>query len=191
MKVFCFALLILVVISIGCSKSKYERMVETELAKEGKVDSLFLGLKFGMTMEEFFEHCWDLNKQGIITDGRGNTAAQYKLSELSHHAFMDFYPEFYEEKIYKMPVEFRYNGWAPWNKHLSSDSLLMDVKQLMIKWYGGEFLGMQKPDGSTFFVKVDGNRRILIYIYDRRIVKVVFTDLLTERKLMNENGFFD
>ncbi len=77
-----------------------------------------------------------------------------------------------------MPVTFQYTGWAPWNKQLSSDSLTLDVVSLFEKWYGGKFLKMQHPDGYTFFVNVDGNRRIVVQPYNDHVVKATFTDML-------------
>jgi hypothetical protein len=71
--------------------AKYERLVKKELAKGVREDSLFLGIKFGMTSKEFYAHCWELNKKGLVTDGNGNTAVLYKLpKELSHPDFHEF-----------------------------------------------------------------------------------------------------
>ena len=55
----------------------------------------------------------------------------YKVdSGLKYPASMNFYPDFYENKICKMRVDFQYDGWAPWNKNLYADSLLPDVVNL-------------------------------------------------------------
>ena len=39
-------------------------------------DSLFLGLKFGITMDEFFEQCRKLNKQGLVQEGSKNMSVE-------------------------------------------------------------------------------------------------------------------
>ncbi|HYC86631.1 MAG TPA: hypothetical protein VEB86_15470, partial [Chryseosolibacter sp.] len=127
---------ILVIISVvACRQSEYRRMVDEELAKNVRYDSLFLNLQFGTTRNDFYSTCWKLNKQGLIREGPGNLSVQYELDsgELEHDGYMWFYPEFTadKEQIYLMPVEFAYKGWAPWNKHLSADSLLPDVKKLL------------------------------------------------------------
>ena len=76
-----------------------------------------------MTSKEFYAHCWELNKQGVITDGLNNTSVLYKLdSVLEYPASMFFYPDFYDNKISKMKVSFKYDSWAPWNRKLFSDS---------------------------------------------------------------------
>ena len=81
-------------------------------------------------------------------------------------------------------VTFQYDGWAPWNKHLFSDSLLQDVLQLYKKWYskGNSFIEMKEPGKSTIYVKVDGNRRIVIGKKDDMVVKANYTNLITEQK---------
>src|SRR5664280_2349497 len=48
----------------------------------------------------------------------------------------DFYPNFNQGKIFEMPVTFKYKGWAPWNKALSSDNLQNAVQKWYEKVYG-------------------------------------------------------
>jgi hypothetical protein len=127
-----------------------------------------------------------MNKKGLFVDGNGNTSVSYKLvnNELKHPAEMNFYPEFIHGKINKMWVKFQYAGWAPWNKELGSDNLLPDVVRLYQKWYpgGNPFLTITDAKKGTIYVKVDGNRRIIIGRYDDVQVKVDYTDLNTEIK---------
>lgn len=173
----------------GCKQSpykEYESLVKAGLASNHRVDSMFLGMRFGMTSREFYMHCWDLNKKGLFTDGESNTAVLYKLKEgLNYPASMNFYPDFIDGRISRMGVSFRYEGWAPWNKHMVSDSLREDVLQLMKKWYptGNPFIRMDDKERGTIYVKVDGNRRIIIGKYDETYVKAVYTDLSVENEL--------
>jgi hypothetical protein len=164
----------------------YKKLVKQETESGKRVDSLFFGIRFGMTSKEFYAHCWELNKKGIFTDGLNNMAVLYKLnhSELKHEASMNFYPEFYENKIYKMPVTFQYVSWAPWNKNLFADSLKDEVLQLYKKWYpgGNDFLKMDDEEKGTIYIKVDGNRRITIGRYNDLQVKVDYTDLSVKQK---------
>src|ERR1043165_7156382 len=113
-------LLILTVFISVCSciqtADPYSKLAKEEMGKGIRVDSLFLGIRFGMTRKDFFGYCWELNKKGIITDGTSNTIVLYKMdSGLRYPASMNFYPDFYENRIYHMRVSFQYNGWAPWN----------------------------------------------------------------------------
>ena len=168
------------------SINQYNRLVKSELASNKRVDSIFFDIKFGMTGKEFFAYCWEMNKKGLFTDGQSNTTVLYRLNhnELKYPASMNFYPEMDKNQINKMMVTFQYDGWAPWNKHLFSDSLLLDVLQLYKKWYskGNSFIEIKEPGKSTIYVKVDGNRRIVIGKKDDMVVKADYTDLFTEQK---------
>ena len=168
------------------SKKTYPELVKQELGKGVREDSVFLGIYLGMSSKDFFGHCWELNKKGIIRDGSNNSMVLYKMdSGLKYPAEMNFYPDFYENKIAKMRVHYQYDGWAPWNKQLFSDSLLPEVVNLYKKWYpkGNEFITLTDSTKGTIYVKVDGNRRITIGKYNEMMVKVDFTDLLIEEKL--------
>lgn len=178
--------LMVAICSCGEKTKSYKELVEQEKASGKKVDSLFMGFYFGMTSKDFYGYCWELNKKGIIRDGNNNTMVLYKMDTgLNHPAEMNFYPDFYENKIAKMRVEYSYDGWAPWNKNLYADSLIPQVLKLYERWYpdGNKFIRITNPDKGTIYVKVDGNRRITIGAFNDRIVKVDFSDLNIEDKL--------
>ena len=177
---------VLLLITFGCThKSEYRKIVDRELAKDIRVDSLFMGLEFGMTRKEFFAHCWELNKQGLFRDGPGNATVEYEINDLKYPAYVHFYPDFYEGKISEIPVKFKYKAWAPWNKHLFADSLLMDVLELYKQRYGDGFIKVTHPERGTLFVKVDGNRRIIIAKTDDISVTVLYSDLSVEEDRNN------
>lgn len=179
--VFCLAGAALLA---SCSpKSDYHKKVEMELASGKRVDSLFLGVKFGMTSKEFYSHCWELNKQGVVRQGNTNTTVLYELEEgFKGKVFMDFYPKFQGDSIAEMPVSFMYESWAIWNKQFHADSLQPEVLSLFKKWYGDDFMEIKHPEKGTAYVKVDGNRRITIYLQDEMRVGVLFTDLLAKKE---------
>lgn len=173
----------LLLLSIGISvvitsceqKTEYQRRVETELSKNTRVDSLFLGYHFGMSTQEFFDYSWDLNKREIVT---GQTAVTYKIENLKSPALMSFYPQFKDNKIYKMPVQVEYQGWAPWNRGLFSDSLMVDLVELYEEKYNGDFFKTVHPESKKeAYMDIQGNRRISIFEHDDRIVNVEFLDL--------------
>ncbi len=164
----------------GCTPGKtYERRLKRELASGIRYDSLFMGLSFGMTQKEFYEHCWDMNKDSIIKQGSANMSVQYDLNEeLEHPATMNFYPKFDSGKIVEMPVRFIYNGWAPWTKELSASNLALDVKNWYEDIYGKGFITVTHPMNGDAYTKIDGNRRITIYVENDLYVWARFTDML-------------
>jgi len=187
MKIGVAALFALLIIT-GCTNDnfiRYKNLVAEESASGKHVDSLFMGIYLGMTSKDFYVHCWQLNKAGLFTDGQNNYAVLYQLKngELKHKASINFYPEFKNDKIYKMQATFNYDAWAPWNKDMMADSLQQDVLKLFAKWYpgGNSFLPIEDKERGIIYVKVDGNRRIIIGKYNDMRVKVDYTDLLTEQ----------
>ena len=167
----------------GCSpRAKYERRLKHELASGVRYDSLFLGLYFGMPEKIFYGHCWNLNHKGLIKQGETNTTAEFQLKdELKYEALMDFYPKFNQGKISEMPVSFKYKGWVPWNKKLSSDKLQIAVQKWYEKTYGKGFIKVKHPLHGTAYVKIDGNRRITIFKENDLRVWAVFTDMTVKK----------
>ena len=99
---------------------------------------------------------------------------------------MDFYPNFYKNKVFQMPVEFQYIGWSPGIQSVSYDSLELDVLNQIKAWYGPDVMKVEKSPGHHAWVWVHGNRRILLTKMNDQTAKVVFTDLLVEAE-MQEN----
>lgn len=179
---YSVSILIIPFIIAGCMKSEYDRLEEREMASQVRYDSIFLGLHFGMPRKDFFTSCWEMNKQGLIIQGPGNLSVEYELDtpQVKSKVFMRFYPKFTpEDVIYTMPVEFTYEAWAPWNQHLSPDSLLVEIKYLFEKWYGGnKFIYIENKDKNIqLWAKIDGNRRIRLYTKNISTVKADITDL--------------
>lgn len=176
----------------GCGakdpKAEYSRLIRSEKAKNIRNDSIFFGFYFGMPNKAFYDHAWTLNRQGKIMDGVNNVFILYRLDdgELKHSGSMNFYPDFYNNKVFKMRMEFNYDAWAPWNKSQSADSLLPDVLNFYKTWYprGNPFITIVDSVRGTIHVKVDGNRRILIGKFDERLVKAEITDLTVEEELL-------
>ncbi len=180
MILFRMAMVLAVLFLIAsCSpRARYERRLKHELQSGVRYDSLFQGHYLGMHSKEFFLHCWQLNKKGLIKQGPNNQTVEYKLKdELKYPATMLYYPQFFEDKIYEMPVRISYDGWTPWNKELSADNLEKDVLRWFEKKYGKGFIKVVHPKHGAAYVKVDGNRRITIFKENELYVWAIFTDM--------------
>jgi hypothetical protein len=175
-----------VMIFSACSpRARYERMMKKELTSTERHDSIFMGIYLGMTSKDFYLRCWDLNRQGLIRQGSSNTNVEYQMKkELPHPAVMNFYPHFADDKIYEMPVRYKYVGWAPWNKELSSSKLKKEILKLYEKKYGRGFIRIEHPMRGNAYVKIDGNRRITIFTSDDLYVWVYFNDLKVSNDLI-------
>ncbi|HQQ83997.1 MAG TPA: hypothetical protein PK059_12405, partial [Cyclobacteriaceae bacterium] len=125
-------------------------------------------------------------KQKVIRQGTSNVSVLFDLTDLRDTADMNFYPTFFHDSIYEMPVLINYKGWAPWNKHLETDTLLTDVLAMLKRWHGGDFIKIDYPDIGRVYVKVDANRRIMVSRVDESHVKVIYTDLIAEKRKEEE-----
>ncbi|MGI9550715.1 MAG: hypothetical protein ACR2MT_05905 [Aurantibacter sp.] len=164
--------------SLGSCKHGYTKLVEQELAKNVRYDSLFLGLRLGMNKKEFFNHCWELNKKGIVAEGLSNTSVLYEFERAGKKLEVNFYPNFYKNKIASLPVDYSYAAFAPWNPKFSLDTLFSEIVSLQKEWYGEDFLTLEHSKQGTAFVRVDGNRQIAISKnIDRNNVLVLYKDL--------------
>lgn len=163
--------------------------MESRELSSGKVQNeIFLGLELGMDKKAFYEKCWELNSKGLLTNGPSELSVEYDAPMPSGNpAKMRFFPKWENEKIYMMPVEFTYDGWAPWNKELEVEKLREDVVKLFEEWYGPGFIEVSNEDKSQIaFVKVDGNRRIRIFRKHLSTVRAEIVDLKIQ-KLKEEN----
>jgi len=162
--------LLLLILLVGCSESKYSKLVKTEMAKNIVNDSLLFEMKFGQTRQEFYDQCWKLNNQKIIKQGSNNNFVQYYLPQKEGDSSINsikmlFYGIFDKEKIMRgMDMRFSYNAWSLWNESTHSDKLITVVKDTLQSWYPGNgFIEVtMKRSKKDIFVKVDGNRRIII-----------------------------
>src|SRR5688572_4237381 len=146
---------------VSCEGNKFK----FGLSSKKNYDSLFLGLYLGMDRQAFFDRCWELNHDRIATNGGSVQSVQHVLNtEFDQPVIMEFYPTFYSEKIIEMPVVFTYEGWAPWNKEYGSDSLLVRLLPVFKKWYGDDFRVLDHETMGKVYVKMDGNRRINLFI---------------------------
>ena len=185
MSKFLISILIFITI-ISCQTNPYLELEKKELSSGVRYDSLFLGVKFGMTSKEFYAHCWDLNRKKLITQGPSNNSVRYYLptESIGQKIEMLFYPVFDNDIVYEVNTTFSYTGWAPWNKETSSDYLIDEVREILSEWYNSKFYEIKNPkNNSTLYTTVSGNRRIVITKVSEREVRARYTDLTIEKKI--------
>jgi hypothetical protein len=177
------ALFLSFIAALGISLASCDGRLKWHSSGKNNYDSLFLGIYLGMDKQAFYDHCWELNRQKVFRNGPKNQSVEYMLQGLlDQPVSMEFYPTFYKDKIVDMPVTFSYQAWAPWNKQYSSDSLLVKILPIFKKWYGEDFKILQHPTMGTIYVKMDGKRRINLFIRDDQFVQAVFTDMELDRE---------
>lgn len=166
-------------IFFGCSpEKKLDRVIERELESGIRNDSLFLGLEFGITMQEFFDQCKELNKQGIVKEGSKNMSVEYIFKDsLDRPIAFNFYADRQANgPIYRYYTSFNYYAFAL-NRHLYADRLIEMLPSILMAWYGGNEPFTVTRDGNKFLYKIDGNRMIELVVYDLSTVVATYYDL--------------
>ena len=185
-----FKFLMIILIGFACStKSQYQKMVESELAKGERFDSLFYDFYFGMPSDSFYAFCWDMNKKGEFMEGSSNQTVKTEVLGLPYRANFEFYPLFKEDKIQSMICTFNYPAWAPWNTYLNSENLIEDLKVMLQIWYGGKFFETQKIGLGKTYTMIQGNRRIVLYYEQDNRVEVLYSDLTNLDDILKPEQF--
>jgi len=172
----------MVVVAFGCGESAYEQLVAKEVASGVRNDSIVHGIYFGDSKKKFFDTCWKLNREGVLSPGPKNLMVEQQIKNPngSDISWL-FYPKVDQENnIRKMDMEFSYKGWAPFNEQYHPDKLVPVIKDSLEHWYpGNEFMEL-KVDGLPYWAKIDGNRRITMRSDGKSAVQVVFVDMTHE-----------
>lgn len=178
-----FYFLLALYFSIVSCESDYSKLVKKELASGIKNDSLFFGMKFNNTKQDFFDICKDLNTKKIISEGPQNKFAKYTIKptdEKESSIQMLFYGIFNKENTMTgMNMRFSYDAWSPWDKKHFSDQLIPFLKDTLEKWFpGNKFINVDlKKLKKEVFIKIDGNRQIKMYTLNAEDVIVKIEDL--------------
>ena len=84
---FKIIILIFSIVLLTSCQSEYTKLVNKELASGVKNDTILFDLSFGNTKKEFYEICWELNKNGIATHGENNNYVK-KKKEFANNLFL-------------------------------------------------------------------------------------------------------
>ena len=103
MKISSYFLSLFIIFSLYACKHSYYDIEKRELNSGVRNDSIFFDLHFGMTSKEFYDRCWELNKQEVVKEGPSNSSVKYLIKEgLRHDSEMLFYRIFYYEISYNI-----------------------------------------------------------------------------------------
>ncbi|MCR9017330.1 hypothetical protein [Aquiflexum gelatinilyticum] len=175
-----FILFIALGLALSCKpKTEYDLVKERELASGKIEEDLFLDIRFGMGRKEFYGTCWEHNKNGILVNGDHYLQIQYLPKVASGKSVvMNFYPEFEEDKLFFMPMEFGYTQWFPGNEEFTNEKLIVDVVDLLESWFGDGFFEVSDKDKKiSAMVKIDGNRLIRVFKKNINTIRVEILDL--------------
>lgn len=187
--IFCISFFLL-----GCTRSNeklYKLHEKSELAKGVRQDSLFMGLYLKMPLKEFRTYSFDMNIKGKFKQGgqKSPNWVQTNLEALSYPATLTFYPNFKNDSINELNAAIYYENAKFKDGIFEKDSLLLDVLNLMDKWYGGPHFKIKSPMfyKEDIYVKVNGNRRITLYPdASGQIINLWYVDLTNLKEKIRE-----
>ena len=173
------------VIMISCSHAEltpYQAMIKEELNLGVRYDTLFNGLHFNMTSTRFYEHCFEMNQQGVFFQYGGSEGISIKYDQdFKYPVEFVFYPKFEKEQITELKGHFYYPQGNGFNKEFYAPRLQLELVKKIEEWYGGRpFLKVTGPDqySGDAYAKIDGNRQIMLWNHsDNHQVMILFSDL--------------
>ena len=167
--------------------TRYEAEMANALTTSQVTTDIFLGLQLGMTDQQFYDRCTELNKQRLITMGSGGNRVNYEMKDaLSRPAILSFYPTFSDTRpriVDAMDVEVKFVDWSPWNKDAHAPNLMTDMLAWCRRKFGEDVYVIPHPKVKKMIVQVKDNRRVMFWIKDSEVVRGRITDL---RKLPEE-----
>ena len=172
-------------LAFGCkNQSEYTKVLKRELGKKNYFNDLIFDMKIGQSRQDNFDICYKLNQKKLIVSGERSLNPELTLKSKSSSAKggnikMSFNGIFNEEQIMKgIEMRFYFTGWSSWNKDLSSNNLLVQLKDTLSGWFpGNDFFKVNFENNLSAEVKIDGNRRILAYVVNSKDVAVRVEDM--------------
>jgi len=139
-----------------------------------ELDSIFFNLTFGMSKQTFRDTLWKLNKTSDFEEGGNALSILHVMkNDFGLPVHMNFFPVFSGDRLYQMPIVYHYESWAPWNRQLYSDSLIVKIVQKFEKDYHVKFTERKTEDGRPAYYSYTGTRKILLTLQDEQYVKVL------------------
>ena len=180
-----FFTIIIFILFVGCQRqSEYTKVLTRELEKKNEFNDLIFDMKIGQSRQDYFDICYQLNKQKKIISGERSLNPELILksknsSVKGSNIKMSFNGIFNEKKIMRgFEMRFYFTGWSNWNKDLSSENLLDQLKDSLNGWFpGNNFFKVNFENNLSAEVKIDGNRRILAYVVNSKDVAVRIEDM--------------
>mgnify|MGYP001165037986 FL=1 len=180
-----FFTIIIFSLIVGCHrKSEYSAILTRELEKKNEFNDLIFDMKIGQSRQDYFDICYQLNKQKKIISGERSLNPELILkskngSTKGSNIKMSFNGIFNEKKTMRgFEMRFYFTGWSNWNKDLSSENLLAQLKDTLKRWFpGNNFFKVNFENNLSAEVKIDGNRRILAYKVNSKDVAVKIEDM--------------
>lgn len=148
----------------------------TESEDQAFSKHIFWDFKFGMSRTEFFELCKSYNDQGKVIQGSKNiSVAYFDTINYKSQVEVNFYPDFNKKDlIYQMPIRMNYSNWAPWNKELRADSLVVELVHNLEKSEGYVFKSRMDKNNKPMYYSKNGPKLVQVFNEDDYYVQLLY-----------------
>jgi len=187
--------LVLLVIPISCldqtqvQNNEYDKARKRELSKNVRYDTIFLGLRFGMTEKETYNYLTELSKREIISSAFDSSFSynfDFGQTAVPPNATGYIHPQFYEGKLFRLGIYVQHDRNYDIKYYKEKLFHIYSLK------YGSHYIRNDTifKDGPAY-VWIDGNREIEISINKPgelehmllpRYVDISYTDLVAQEK---------
>ena len=182
-------LVILVIGMLSCSKQdttplgRYREAIASGLTATERPTTTMLGLTLGMTDQEFWDRCTELNRQQLITMAGGSNQVSHPMpTDLDQPATLMLQPLFtaaQPRRIQALQMDINYDAWSPWNRNAQADSLLPRAAVYFANLLETDLIELDHPQHGHTYASVEGNRLFALWSRDGSVVRGMLTDLST------------
>jgi hypothetical protein len=161
-------------------QNELKEKIKKELASGKRNDTIFLGLMFGMSENQYINYFKELNRSGKIYTNKKNEY-EYKFNfgaeSIPREGFATFHGEFFNDQLYKLyvsvePGEYGYN--AQLCQHALVDIYKSKYDDMIIET---PIFDDKRPE----YIWIDGNRKIEIIAVVTE-ARIIYTDLISEQE---------
>ena len=168
------------------NKKSLDNLLLEESIKPQRYDSIVMGVKFGMTSDEFFNYAKEKNEEGLFYPSRFGTMVTMDINkEFSYPVQFEFFPVTMQNKfmpIRKYKAILRFKDVYSNKKEMSLNNLLNQTLLFFEKGYKGNKFIRVPNDEDIFvkynYIKIDSNRKITITPFlPMNQLNILFEDL--------------
>jgi len=168
------------------NKKSLDNLLLEESIKPQRYDSIVMGVKFGMTSDEFFNYAKEKNEEGLFYPSRFGTMVTMDINkEFSYPVQFEFFPATMQNKfmpIRKYKAIIRFKDVYSNKNEMSINNLLNQTLLFFEKGYKGNKFIRVPNDEDVFvkynYIKIDSNRKIMITpVLPMNQLNILFEDL--------------
>ena len=141
--------LLTIALLVSCKTStKYEKLIDAEMSKDIRHDSIFLGFDYGIKKADFFVVCKELNSKKQLVQANKSGYVQYLFpttTEKDKDLIVLFWGIFKKDlTMTGLTFEFSHVAWSPWNEESKPENLIPVVRNKLLEWFPAQEIDLRR-----------------------------------------------